>query len=51
MKPKLLFFTTLACTILLFACDQKAKEEKMSPTTAVDILAKIDTLSNKKLLC
>ena len=41
------FFTTLACTILVFACDQN-KQDKISQTTAIDILEKIDTLSNKK---
>ncbi|MEO6541052.1 MAG: hypothetical protein ABIN74_08690, partial [Ferruginibacter sp.] len=48
MKLKLVFFTALACTILLFACDQNSKEEKTSSTTALDIQGKTDTLSGKK---
>jgi hypothetical protein len=47
MKLNSLLFTALACTVFLFACDQN-KEDKTSQTTATDIVAKIDTQSNKK---
>ena len=36
MKLKLHFFTAIACTILLFACDQKAKEDKPAETVVTD---------------
>jgi outer membrane murein-binding lipoprotein Lpp len=48
MKPKLNFFAALVCTLLFFACDQTGKEDKMSTTSATDMLTRIDTLSNKK---
>ncbi|MEO6254582.1 MAG: nuclear transport factor 2 family protein, partial [Ferruginibacter sp.] len=48
MKLTLHLFTALACSLLLVACDQNSKEVKISEATATDILAKIDTQSNKK---
>jgi hypothetical protein len=47
MKLKIYFLTALACATF-FACDQNNKKDKTSEAAAKDILAVIDTQSNKK---